>query len=1120
MKQLLLAVGVSLIISVPTLATPRSDSDPAFLREYFKNDPISGKVTNDKGEPLAGVTVQVKGLSTSAVTNAEGAFSINVPTGASTLVFSFVGMERKEVSIAGKSTFQIQLKSAETTLTDVVVVGYGSQKKSDVTGSVVAVDPKKLEDMPVRTLTEALAGQVPGLNVSGGNSRPGVNASLSIRQTFGWGKDASSPNPLIVIDDVIQVDPSTGLPSMEQFNLLDPTEVESITVLRDGTAAIYGSRAAQGAIIVKTKKGKTGPPKISYSGKFEYNDAVGHVKTMNAYEYGVFANRFGRAAGWQKEQFFSDAELDTMKTLNYDWRKEAWKPAGGMQHSLNVSGGSDRATYFAGATYFTQSANLGEQDYNRWTFRTGTDVKVANNLKLSATLSANNFTLEKSFTKLTGINDGSYGKQSEQNDYLILSHMPQYIPWTTTVNGVQQFVSPALAPNRALTTPAGQNNMAGWNYFAMLNNGSKTSSENFSYNTNFSLQYDVPFVKGLSLKGTYGLNYMLENSDQVSMPQMLALALTNNQAGKHLYGTGSNYIVAENKQGARVSYSDAVGKSEQMNFFATYDKTIGLHSISALASVERAEQDWQKKYVIYDNPLANAYNGASTTAGTLNTSNSYVSRMEGGTLSYLGRINYNYNSKYLLSFLLRSDASTKFAPENYWGTFPSLSAGWVISKENFFRDNVRFVDNLKLRASVGLTGNDNVKPWRWTQMYSYAADKGLGFGANGGTLVAGVTPDPAPNRAATWDKSLKRTFGIDASFLKNRLSLSVDHYRDNISNILTPMAGMIGMPISVGGAFSEQNFSAVKAWGTELSANWKDRVGQVDYSIGMNFGTGNNKVTKYFELPFNFPSANLRMEGQSSSIYPYWGFETWKNTSAGDGMLRTDADIDSYWAYLTDLATKAGTTPSFLGITNKNSLKKGMLVYQDKGGPLNAANKTIGGQNGRIEKTGEDYVQLLKENRSYGANTNLSVSWKGITVNAQIATSWGGWNSLDYIKQGTSSSNMFWSHEVFMNDMYDSTDNPNGKYPNLYYFDQNGTPSDFWKVSSFRSYVRSMTVGYSLPKDLSRRLHTEGVRFSLSGFNLWDFYNPYPKKYRSMYDAPDVDYPTLRTWALGVNVTF
>jgi hypothetical protein len=244
----------------------------------------------------------------------------------------------------------------------------------------------------------------------------------------------------------------------------------------------------------------------------------------------------------------------------------------------------------------------------------------------------------------------------------------------------------------------------------------------------------------------------------------------------------------------------------------------------------------------------------------------------------------------------------------------------------------------------------------------------------------------------------------------------------------------------------------------------------------------------------------------------------WKGNEAGDGLLRTDADIDNYWAYLTDLANKAGTTPSYLGSNTKSAIKKGMLAYQDLAGDLNTTDKTIAGPNGRINEN-EDFAQLKKKNRSTGFVANLGFNWKQLSLNAQLATSWGNYNRIDYVKQGTSSGQIFWSHESFLNDMYDSTDNPNGKWPNLYH-GQNFYNSDFWEISSFRCFVRSLSVGYTLPKNLSSKLRMESLRVNLAGFNLWDFYNPYPDKYRNMYDDPKVAYPTLRTWALGINATF
>jgi hypothetical protein len=343
--------------------------------------------------------------------------------------------------------------------------------------------------------------------------------------------------------------------------------------------------------------------------------------------------------------------------------------------------------------------------------------------------------------------------------------------------------------------------------------------------------------------------------------------------------------------------------------------------------------------------------------------------------------------------------------------------------------------------------------------------------------------------------------------------------------MLTSMTTALNVPISVGGAFAEQNYGAVKFWGTEASATWADHIGKdFNYSIGANFGWSNNRVTTYLDQPFNYEStfAGKQREGYSL-ISGQYGYRTWKQTSSGDGILRTDADLDAYWTYLTNLANKAGTTPLYnaggANISTRAGLKKGMMAYEDQAGALNATSKTIAGQNGQINDD-QDYVELVKRNQSYGITTNLSIGWKSVSLMAQIATSWGGWNSMDRIKQGTASTNAGWSQVAYLNDMYDSTDNPNGKYPNMAFYDAAYKNSDFWTLPNFRCVVRSLSIGYALPKQLLTRMHVSSAKFVLSGYNLWDLYNPYPGKYRNMYDAPNVGYPTLRTWALGVNLGF
>jgi TonB-linked SusC/RagA family outer membrane protein len=1094
---------------------------------FAQQKTVTGKIVDAEGKPVPGVTVGIKGSTVSTVTDASGTFSIIVPANESVLKFSSSTFAYKELVVGTKTTFDVTLQKDVRQLEDVVVIGYGTQKARNVTGSIATVDTKKIEDLPVASLAEMLRGQVPGLSVSGGSTRPGTMASLSIRQQFNWGKDGGGTIPLIIIDDVVQIDPATNLPTLDKFNLLDLSEVESITVLRDASAAIYGARASQGAIVVKTKRGKNGPPKISYSGKFETNDAISQGKVMNAQEYGIFSNRLQRGLGntltANPAKFFSATELASMDSLNYDWLSNDWKRANAMQHSINVSGGSDRATYYTGASYYTQGANLGSQDFSRWTFRSGTDVKVMNSLKFSASLSANNSNLEKSFTKIN-FSDG-YANGGEQNDYSVLLHMPKYIPWQYNIGGVDRYISPVLGTDKA-GSASGNNSLSNWNYYALLNNGSKTTSKLFSYNANFSLQYEVPFIKGLSFKGNYSIGSTSSNTEQVMMPLIISQASNIATANNHLFTSTTTWNApTTNKSNSRVTYDNTTGSLEQINFFANYDHTFGDHNISAVFSGERSKVASEDRYQIYDNPIPGVYNGTSVSAGTLNSSNTITYRSEGGTMSYLGRVNYSFKNRYLAQFLFRSDASSKFSPVNYWGFFPSVSLGWIISDEDFFKDRFSKINYLKLRGSFGKTGNDNVKAWKWTQLYALALDKGMAFGTSGGNYTYGITPDPTPNPDIKWDRTIQRNIGVDATLLRNRLSVSWDGYYNSSTDMLTLMTGAINVPISVGGAFAEQNYGAVDFWGTEISATWNDRIGKnFSFSVGMNFGMSDNRVKKYLDLPFKYPSqyAGSQREGYSL-ISAQWGYSTWKQTSGGDGILRTDADLDNYWNYLADLASKAGTTPLYnagsANISTRAGMKKGMMAYQDIAGNLNANTQTIPGANGQINDE-QDYVQLAKSTRSYGFTTNLSATWKSISLLAQISTSWGGYNSMDRIKQGTASTNAGWAQTSYLNDMYDSTDNPNGKYPNMAFYDNAYKTSDFWTLPTFRCVVRSLSVGYTLPKQWINKLHVSNAKFVLSGYNLWDLYNPYPGKYRNMYDAPNVNYPTLRTWALGVNLGF
>lgn len=1099
---------------------------------------VKGLVVDVQGEPIIGASVTIKGGNVGTITDIDGRFSLSVPKG-SQIVVSFIGYVRQFVTPAGQD-LKVVLQEDNKLLDEVVVVGYGTQKAKDVTGSIGVIAPKEIEQLPVSNLGAALAGQIPGLSVTGGSGRPGEGASLSIRQQFSYSKDGGNSIPMVIIDDVIQIDPNTGLSTLDAFNALDPSEIESISVLRDASAAIYGSRASQGAIIVKTKRGKSGAPRINYSGKFGINDAVGHPKILTGSDYGRFANSFNVANGKiMLEELgtkgYSETELAQMDQLNYNWLDEAWKSATTMNHAVNVSGGNETATYFAGASYLTQGANMGKQDFDKWTFRAGVDVKLTSDLKFSATLAANQQDVKKGFGKgATGINGYDKTKPNESGEYLLLSHMPNYLPWEVTLgDGNTYYTSPLISSYAAAGNAKSNDKIGSWNYFALNdNNSSYATTNDFGYNANFSVSYAIPYVKGLSVKGSYALSRSGSEGEQVSMPYTLAY-LNKNQLsdGNRFYSAHpsvDDYKFDKFTGRSRVVYTDLLAKVEQMDFYINYDRKFGQHSITAMAAVEKMKAYQTQKQMIYSNPDPDSYLGTSASAGTMDTGNSINYKYEQGALSYLGRVTYNYADKYLLQFVFRSDASTKFAPANYWGFFPGLSVGWVASEENFFKEKMpSWFNYAKVRLSWGKTGKDNLKAWNWKQQYEIDLNKGYSFGTSGGSFTSGIKARPTANPDAHWDTTNKYNLGLDLRFLNSRLSATMDFYYDRNTDILNSNIGdLIGTPIFAGGALAEVNYGRIDAWGSEFSLNWRDKVGPVNYNIGVNFSFNDNKVKEWPDSPIALPATNTMRAG-ASTIFPVWGFNVWKGNSTGDGLLRNQEDIDNYWAYLEEHAIAAGGSASdarYLG-KGKTELKPGMLAYKDLAGSLND-DGTQKVADGKIVQS-EDYTKLCKKDKTYGFTTKLAADWKGLSFNMMLATSWGGTRLIDVAQISNSSGDMVWSPDSFWKDMYDvtsSTPDMNSKYPNIGMENRLSgsvdSPSDFWTISTFRCYIRNLSVGYTLPKKWIAPLKIESVKLSLTGNNLWDLYNPYPDKYRNMYDKTTTLYPTLRTWALGVNVSF
>lgn len=1106
---------------------------------------VKGSVIDELGEPIIGANVKVPGTTTGTITDLDGNFSLSVPAGGKIEV-SFIGYATQLVAVPANGNVKVTLKEDSKVLDEVVVVGYGTQRVKDLTGAASVVKMDQVADLPGASIIDALAGQIVGLSVSQSSGRPGATGTFKVREPAPAFAAGESYGPLIVIDDVVQVN-YDGEPDMTAFNMLDQSEIESMTVLKDASAAVYGSRSSQGVILVKTKRGTVGAPKISYSGKLDFADAVSHSKVMNSYETGIFTNRMFRQldanGGSDYSQYlYSGSELDQMRGLNYDWLDRAWSSSTSHRHSLNVNGGTDKVTYFGGVSYQKQDGNLGNvQDYEKWTFRVGGEANVAAGLKLSASISGYNS--EKTAPNYqVKIAQGPWGNQSQDADYVQLRHMPRFIPMEVTTDEGTYWMSPYVGPH-GVYNYQGDDNISGyplWNFFANEASKARKTTEDNGYNANFSLTYNVPYVKGLSLKGSYSISYANSYGNEIGDYYQLALATNTNVAGQHLIGNQTTWVYpqfgrkTDPNAGPAVVYNKQTTKSQQMNFMISYNRKFGLHDVSATGVVERAENEGTDMKTTYRSPL-DSFNGTSAYAGTLQTNpgDTYVKKYESGSLSYVGRVNYKYDNKYLFQFIVRADASTKFAPENYWGTFPTGSLGWVLSEEKFFQDSkvANYIDFLKVRYSLGKTGKDNVKAWSWLSAFDAGTQSGLQFGqTNGGQPGYGAIFNGTANRNIKWDQTIKNNIGLDVNVLSNRLGFTVDYFFDKTTDMLMKIPEDPAL-VYIGAALPAQNYGAVDSWGWEFTLSWNDKINQswlpkmgpIKYSIAMNYGISWYKIKKGVKSEFNYPSYVNDMSSWTGYRSPnsQYGFKTWNGTSTGDGILRTQSDIDNYWAYLEQNAIAAGGTADDARYFNKtkSQMYPGMLAYQDLAGTnIDYENKTIQGPDGRIERT-EDYAKLAS-NRTHNINTRLTAQWGDFSFSTQLATSWGGYRDIySDVKQSVGSSTIMWSQFSYLNDMFDPEDNPTGKYPSMAVDNAYGEYSNFWQVSTFRCYVRNLTIGYTLPKSLTKKVNIDKLQINLTGNNLWDFYNPYPRKFRNMYDDGNKAYPTLRTWTLGINLT-
>ena len=1078
-----------------------------------QNQTVTGLVVDVSGEPIIGATVMVVNGTVGTVTDIDGKFNIKVAP-KSKLKVSFVGYTSQIISDLKNP--RIVLLEDQLKLDEVVVLGdYGSQKLRNATGAIETISTEELKDLSVGSLGDALAGKINGLHVSLSGGRPGSTPSLQIRQssvntTITPSSDLggnASPTPLYVIDGFIADEGA--------FNNLDINEVENVTVLKDAAAAVYGARAAYGVVLVKTKQGKVGAPKISYSGQFGYTDALMLPKMLNAYDYGRIYNAARAANTATKDQesddlrvqLFQSDELEAMKGMNYNLLDKEWSAALTQRHSVNISGGTEKATYFGGVSYYQQEGNIGRLDYNRWNYRAGVNANISKWMKASLQVSGNYGETNKPKNVKGGGSDGDFES--------LMLHVP-YVP--DQVNGYYIFHSGM----ENITNPSDQQK---YNFAAVQNASDNVENQNQNFSLNGSLEYDFgwsKYLRGLKVKASYSKNISTGKTNTIGTKIDVYRLISRGGSGGHLY-VGDEIEYNANTLGLyELNNGNSLGRSMnrsdsyQMNLTVSYARQFGKHYVSGLFSIEKAESEWEDLNGSLTDPLPFTDGQSSSVDSNAEGFAQTVTfnRSESGMLSYVGRVNYSYDDKYLFEFMLRSDASAKFAPQNYWGMFPSWSAGWVISDEKWFDKDKTKIDFLKIRGSFGILGKDNVNAWLWTQLYTRNPDKGPIFGTNSSTNTSATIrmPKQGVNPDVHWDKTYKTNFGIDMAFLKNRMSANLDFYYDMGREMFASHQGTSYYPNTVGIQPAPENFGEVDTYGVELSLGWKDKIGKdMSYWVKLTTGYNDNKIRETgWKAAYDFDKL-VRNERSDRGL---WGYEC-------IGMFRSYQEINEYF-------DKYSIT-KYLGNTKEN-VHPGMLIYKDVRGQYDESTGTFGPADGIVDE--QDYIKIShRASNPYGGTLNFGFSYKDFSISAQFGASWGAYSLVPTTMRKESYSeysnvSAMWKDMFVYEDIYDANNivtvaqNRNAKYPNIRYSSVNGAPSTFWKVSAATVQLRNMTVAYALPIEWLKIIGISSCRFNLTCQNVFNFLNPYPEGAWASWAGSYGYYPNLRKFTLGVNVSF
>jgi len=1004
---------------------------------------ITGTVVDEAGITMPGVNVMVEGTTNGTITDADGKFSIDISAENSILVFSFIGYEAQKISAEGKTAIDVSMKPALTGLDEVVVVGYGVQKKVNLTGAVAAINGEEMSKRPVVNVTQSLQGVIPGLfaSVPTSGGTPGENYNLNIR---GQGNLSGSDAPYVLVDGV-----EMGLADV------NPNDIESISVLKDAAAAsIYGARAAYGVILVTTKKGQEGKMKVSYQGTVGWTTPTNLPEMANGFEFAKFFNQGCINAGQTPqysadqlallEQYVNDPkninswpgvtgnnstsiiyENNSLGVGSTDWFKFHYKDFAFKQdHNISLSGGTKAVQYYASAGFYDEGGLLQYADinYKRYNFNGSISSQITDWLKF------------KTNTKFSLSENKSPFGEGAIDESLFYHGLARFRATTSPYDLNGNFSELSQVPYLQSGTYAETVNST-----ALITGGFEAQPLK-----DWRIFLDYTFKKGTNdyesfatpaqFTGIDGTTYTQNTRTELGIPDassFLRSMANNNYQTLSLY---SNYSF---KAGTKHNFALVGGYQEEYNRYSyLYDKVTGLISTS--------------------NPGINLATGDKTSS---------EARTGWATRGFFGRINYDFDGKYLLEFNGRYDGSSRFAKENRWGFFPSVSAGWNIARENFMSPLNKVVNNLKLRASYGLLGNQS-----GADLYTFAqtmttSTQGDWYFADGRNMII-WGPEPFDSNV-TWEKVESMNAGLDYGFLEGRLSGTFDIFQRTTKDMLGPNVDVADM---YGASAPNTNNAVMRSRGWEFTISYRGKINDnIDYTVGGMISDAQSEVLEYSNPTKTNPSDNWYVGKKVGEI---WGYKS-------SGIIQSQAEADDYntnynLAYLTSRAFTPGDL-KFLDLNGDNAINNGTNVLGNMG------DKAI------IGNTTPRYQYAI----------NGSLTYKELT----ISMLWQGVGKRDYNPAGSnyfSGAQSYAQVTVFKEHLdYWSEDNTDAYFAKPYVsgFGNIGTftakttntTSDYYLQNAAYIRLKNLTINYNLPDAWIKKVNLSKASVFVSGENLLTF---------------------------------